>query len=562
MFYKVICWAFFLGLSCFSVQSQTFRSPFDFPLYLSGNFGELRPNHFHSGIDFKTQGVEGKPVFAVKDGYVCRIVVSPWGYGNVVYLAHPDGEIKTVYAHLQRFTKEMGAYVKIKQYEQERFSVDLSFLPEQFPVKEGDLIGYGGNSGSSGGPHLHFEVRDLSTDDPMDPLPYFKNRIKDTRPPKAQAIMIYPVEGEGIVNNSSQKQKLQLVTTKEGKQSVSGKVEAWGKVAFSINVDDFMDGAKNVYGVRELILFVDSQEIFRSSLDRFSFSETRYINAWVDYDLWRNKKSFYTKTFVEPGNRLSFIKSKNRGYIDIDQTRDYHIVFQMTDIYENTARIPIKVIGKEQTVRPPDTDSTTLFHWNGENRFGAKGIRLNIPRNNLYSDIYFRYGTEKTTTYLSDMHILHDTPVPLHRKAQLSLFLLHDTLDNNKQYGIVSIRDKDRSWIGGTYRDGWIDGEISELGSKYAIAMDTIPPKISPIDEMKWVTNKSILFRITDDLSGVESYRGEIDGQYVLFEMDGKKALIRYDFDPDRLTRGKCSLSLFVTDACGNESVYQSSFTW
>lgn len=562
MLYKIRCLVLLLGLSCYFVKAQNFHSPFDFPLYLSGNFGELRPNHFHSGIDFKTQGVEGKPVHAAEDGYVYRVVVSPWGYGNVIYLAHPNDSIKTVYAHLQRFTKEMQTYVKGRQYEEESFSVDLSFSEDEFPVKKGEIIGYSGNSGGSGGPHLHFEVRNLTTDEPMDPLPFFKKRIKDARAPKAQAIIIYPTEGEGVVNNSSQKQRLQLTTTKAGQQSVSDKVEAWGKVAFSINVDDFMDGTSNVYGVNELIMFVDSQEVFRSYLDRFSLDETRYINAWVDYEIWRNKKSFFTKTHVDPGNRLRFITSKNRGYLQIDEERNYRVVFQLTDIYGNTSRIPMNITGKEQAIYTPDTDSTTLFYWNGENRFGAKGIRLYIPDGSLYNYVYFRYETEKNKGYLSDIHKLHDTPVPLHQKARLSLYISGDSLNNKDKYGIVSIKNGKRSWIGGSYRDGWIDGNISELGNSYTIAVDTISPKITPVNETKWVSEKTISFRMTDNLSGVKSYRGEIDGQYVLFEFDGKKALIRYEFDSERLMRGKHRLSLTVADACGNNSVYESSFTW
>lgn len=552
----------FIGIGCFSIQAQTFHSPFEFPLYLSGNFGELRPNHFHSGIDFKTQGVEGKPVYAVRKGYVYRIVVSPWGYGNVVYMAHPDDSLKTVYAHLQRFTKEMAAYVKAKQYEQESFAVDLSFSPEQFPVEAGGLVGYSGNSGSSGGPHLHFEVRDLETDEPIDPLPFYKSKIKDTRPPQAQAIMIYPIEREGVVNNTSQKQKLQLTTNKEGKQTVSAKTEAWGKIAFSINVDDFMDGTQNVYGVKELTMLVDNQEVFHSYLDRFSLNDTRYLNAWVDYETWRNKRSFYTKTFVEPGNKLQFMRSKNRGYVNIQEERPYDVTFVLKDLYGNVNRISMKVQGKEQMIPSFNTDSTSFFQWYTENRFGAKGMRLLIPRSSLYNDLYFRYDTERSDRYLSDIHILHDAPVPLHQKAQLSIYLSQDSLADKSQYGIISIRNKRLSWVGGTYRDGWIDGKISELGNHYAIAVDTVPPKITPVESNKWVEKKMISFKINDNLSGVQSYRGEIDGQYVLFEMDGKKALIWYTFDPERLARGKHVLSLTVTDACGNQSVHDSSFSW
>ena len=171
-----------LGLTGLTVSAQTFRSPVDIPILLSGNFGELRNNHFHSGIDFKTQGVEGKNIRAVKDGYVSRILVSPWGYGHALYVKHPDSTM-SVYGHLRNFAGHIATYVKEQQYAQERFSVDLSPEPSQFPVKAGELIALSGNTGSSGGPHLHFEIRDLRTGEPVDPIVYYKDKIKDTRPP-------------------------------------------------------------------------------------------------------------------------------------------------------------------------------------------------------------------------------------------------------------------------------------------------------------------------------------------------------------------------------------------
>ncbi|MDR0844629.1 MAG: M23 family metallopeptidase [Tannerella sp.] len=563
MKYKLLCLTLFMGLCRFSAEAQELRNPFDFPALLSGGFGELRANHFHSGIDFKTQGVEGKAVHAVQNGYICRIVVSPWGYGNALYLMHPDDSTVTVYGHLQHFEKEVAAYVKAQQYERESFSVDLSLTPEQFPFKKGDIIAYSGNTGGSGGPHLHFEIRDALTEEPLDPLPCYKDIINDSRPPKVRAVMIYPSEGQGVVNGSKQKQVLQLTTGKDGKQSVSGKVEAWGKVAFSINIDDYMDGTTNVYGVRELSMSVDDQLLFHSFLDRFSFDETRYINAWVDYETWQEKHSFYTKTFVEPGNHLRFISSRNRGYLTIDEPRTYHVLFQLTDTYGNTSKLPVEVKGKEQTIAAPDTAGTTLFSWNRENRFGAKGVRLSIPYGCLYKSVNFRYTAKKDTAgiYLSDIHILHNKPVPLHKPAKLSLYLVNDTLAEERQYGVVSLQNKRRTWIGGTYRERWIDANIKELGS-YTVMVDTVAPKINPIEPAQWVTKKKIEFRLTDNLSGVSSYRGEIDGNYALFEMDGKKALISYAFDPDRLSRGKHTLTMTVTDDCGNRSVYENDFSW
>jgi len=556
MYHRLIYVSLFCWLGWMNMGAQTLRNPFDFPALLSGNFGELRSNHFHSGIDFKTQGEEGKAIHAVQDGYISRIFVSPWGYGNALYLVHPD-HIMTVYGHLQRFNDSIAYYVKERQYEQEQFRVDIALTPEQFPVKQGDIIGYSGNSGSSGGPHLHFEVRD-TTDEPMDPLPFFETLIKDSRPPTAQAVMIYPVEGQGSVNNSSQRLRLQAVNA-QGRQTVKGKIEAWGKIAFGINVDDFMDQTTNVYGVKELTMSVDGVEMFHSYLDRFSFDETRYLNTFVDYETWCGMRSFFTKTFVSPGNRLRFITNKNRGLVTINEERPYRIDFRLADAFGNTGELSLEVIGKEQIILPPDTAGATLFYWNVENRFGAKGIRLSVPKGSLYENLYFRHKTMEDTTLFSAIHQLHDKPVALHKPANLSLFLAQDTLPEKRQYGIISINRKKYTWIGGTYRDGWMDAEIRELGN-YAVAQDTIPPKIMPVDSVHWMTDQKIAFRLTDDLSGISAYRGEIDGNYALFEMDGKKSLIWYLFDNKRLIHGEHTLILVVTDHCGNRSEYKTKF--
>lgn len=550
-----------LGLTGLTVSAQTFRSPVDIPILLSGNFGELRNNHFHSGIDFKTQGVEGKNICAVKDGYVSRILVSPWGYGHALYVKHPDSTM-SVYGHLRNFAGHIATYVKEQQYAQERFSVDLSPEPSQFPVKAGELIALSGNTGSSGGPHLHFEIRDLRTGEPVDPIVYYKDKIKDTRPPKVRSVMICPVGGQGVVNGSQQKQHIKVVTAKDGRQSVTGKTEAWGKIGFSIHIDDYMNGTSNVYGVKEITMRVDGKEMFHSYQDRFSFDETRYLNAWVDFAEWREKKSFYTKTFVEPGNRLRFMTSKNRGYLTVDEARTYHIEFELTDAFGNTGRLALAVTGRPQTILPPDTAGATHFYHSGENRFGASGIRMHIPRGNLYNDLYFRHSSYADTAYYSEVHTVHDTPVPLHRNGHLSLHLLADTLADKGKYGIVSVDGRRKNWIGGSYRDGWIDADITELGKRYAVDADTVPPVITAVDSSLWRSKEMIILRLTDNLSGIEEYRGEIDGRFALFELDGKKATARYFFDRQRLTRGRHTLRMTVTDGCENRTVYHADFEW
>lgn len=560
-YYTFIIYSLIFFFPYFSAYSQkdAFQNPFDFPILLSGNFGELRANHFHSGIDFKTQGVEGKPVRAVQDGYISRIGVSPWGYGNVLYMNHPDGTT-TVYAHLQRFIKPIALYVKEQQYWEERFAVNLYPDSTLFAFKQGEIIAFGGNSGSSGGPHLHFEVRDTETEEVLDPLVYYKDRIKDTRPPRITGLKIYPVEGRGIVNGSGRPRSLKLSTSKSSTSpTVVDRIEAWGEIAFGIRAFDYMDATSNIYGVKEVILMQDSDVVFRSNITRYSFDETRYLNSFTDYAEWRRSGSFFMKSRIEPGNKLRFVEAKNRGVITINEERTYLLSYLLSDLYGNTTLLAFKVQGKKQEI--PETNDSIRFNWSGDNRFGAKGVRLFIPRGNLYDNLTLRYSCKENTTALAATHTLHAEAVPLHKSADLSIRLQHDTLSNKRQYGIVRLHKGRTYWVGGTYREGWIDGSIRELAT-YSLAADTVPPVITPIEPNTWVQKQRITLRIADRLSGVDSYRGEIDGEFVLFEFDGKKGLVHYKFDSERLTRGAHELTFKVSDACGNESVYTRKFVW
>lgn len=549
----------FAGITNNTAEAQQLRKPMDIPVLLSGNFGELRSNHFHSGIDFKTQGVEGKPIHSVQDGYVSRISVSPWGYGNGLYITHPDGTT-TVYGHLQKFSQKITAYLKEKQYEQESFNVNLSLTPDELPVKEGELVALSGNTGSSGGPHLHFEVRDTETEEPMDPIEYYKDLIKDTQAPKIQGIMVYSMPGKGVVNGSRRKLELKPVTAKNGKQTLTGKIEAWGEIGLAVKGYDYMDNTSNIYGIKDITLTADSQVIFHSNLDRFAFDESRYLNSFTDFEEWKEHRSFYIKSFVDPGNRLRFIESLNRGILTIDEPRTYHLTYQLADAFGNTTQLSIQIEGKEQPIPEVDTENTELFHWWSDNRFGAKGIRLAIPKGNLYDDLYFRYSVKEDSAALGATHILHNKPVAFHKSAKLSLRLQTDTLENKQQYGIVRLQNGRRSWTGGVYRNGWVDADIKETGS-YTLGQDLVPPTITPLNPATWVSKQAIALRLSDNLSGVQTYRGEIDGQYVLFEMNSK-SVITYHFDKERLARGKHTLKLFVTDACGNQSTYTYPFTW
>ena len=556
--YTIILFSIFC-IFTFPLKAQELRNPFDFPILLSASFGELRNNHFHSGLDFKTQGVEGKPIHAVQEGFVSRISVSPWGYGNALYLSHPDGTT-TVYGHLQKYSKKIEAYLREQQYALENSSVNLMLTPDQLPIEKDEIVALSGNTGSSGGPHLHFEIRDTETEEVIDPLSHYANRITDTRAPKILGIMIVPMPGKGVVNGKSDKLRLKPIIAQNGKHTLTGNIEAWGEIGIALKAYDYMDNTSNIYGVKDVTLKVDSQVIFHSDLTRFSFEETRLINTYTDYEEWKNNRNFYMRSYIEPGNRLRFMDAVNRGIININEKRTYHLVYTLADAHGNTTKLSIWIEGKEQDIPKENTENSELFHWASENKFGAKGIRLTIPTGNLYNDLYFKYSVKIDSTGLSNTHILHNQPAPLHSKAQLSLFLRKDTLQNKRQYGVVRIHNNRASWIGGTYRNGWIDASIKEFGS-YKIKKDQKAPTITPLNQPKWVSSQKIMLRLSDNLSGVQTYRGEIDGKYVLFEMNNR-SVITYRFDKTRLEKGAHKLKVTATDACGNESVYTHSFHW
>jgi len=552
---KIILTTVFLILLA-PLSSQHLINPIDLPLSLSGSFCDLRSNHFHAGIDIRTGGVEGQPVRAVANGYVSRITVSPVGYGQAVYITHPDDSLITVYGHLQRFNPQIAEIVRKKQYKTENFVTEIKLNPNTLKVKQGDIIAYSGNTGSSGGPHLHFETRDLRNGDYLDPLVFYKNRIKDTEKPVLKGLIVSPVPGKGVVNGSNRKQHVAFKYDKKGNIVINSTIEAYGEIGLEIRAADRMNGTTFSYGIKKILMTVDGVEMFYSFTDRFSNEESRYLNSYTDY---AEKDAFYIKTFVDQGNASRFLASRNYGIINITEARNYNVNIKLSDIYDNTCEFNLRIKGKKQKISPPDTAGAVLMRWFDVNSFVSKGIRLTVARNSMYNNLYLRYSSSYSPDYDSPVHVLHDSPVPLHFPAQLSLFL-GDSLsaDNQRQYGIIRIDKNGKiAWIGGKYRDGWIDTEINELGDRLTVAKDTVPPTLTPVNPDKWTENKKITVRIKDDLSGIGTFRGEIDGKYALFEYDPKNSAITYRFDKQRLSDGIHHLKITVSDNCGNTTVYE-----
>lgn len=562
-FTPIFCLFFSLCVSAKAYTPPTADADYLLPVkitpYLSGNFGELRPNHFHSGIDFKTQGVVGHDIVAIEDGYVARISISPRGYGKALYIEHPDGHT-SVYAHLLRFSEPIEKYIKEQQYKGETFAIDVYPQAGMLPVKRGQVIASSGNTGSSGGPHLHFEIRNTKSEVTLDPLIYYKNHIKDNVAPKITSVHLHPIEG--VVNGSTGNLTAPVVNNEKGGNSVKGNLTAWGKIGLGIKAYDFMTSTSNRYGVRDIKLYVDEKLITHIVTDTISFELTRYINSYLDYGDYAANKSYVMRMYREPGNILDIYKDiADEGMVNINQEKPYKFRFVLTDAFDNKRTLDFTVNGKKQDIPQKKLSGKEFFKHNLNNYYEENGFSVYMPLGALYDDLDFMYSSAPSA-YYSDIHSIGDRTVPLHRSCHIEIPLTNDTLADKTKYYLAIINKGNKSFVASEYEGGMVFAQIRSLGD-YAVMTDMTAPSVSPVGKDTWVAKKRLSFRTSDRESGIKSYKGTIDGKFALFEYDAKTNSLFYEFDAERLERNiNHEILITVTDNCGNTGIAESSFYW
>lgn len=545
----------FLGLSLSLTDSfaqmadNIFVAPFDFPLYLSGNFGELRTDHFHSGVDFKTQGVEGKPIKCVADGYICRASVTYGGYGNALYVMHDNGYM-SVYAHLESFPSAVDRRVREYQYRNETFKADLWFAPNEFRVKQGAFLAYAGNSGYSFGPHLHFEIRNAKGEELYDPMTFYKDKLIDTRPPRIHAVSIYPKRGRGIINGASTPCYYDVVS-----DTLDAVIEAWGDVAFGVKALDYMDGTGNKYGIRDMKLFVDGELLFSSLMDNFSFDENLLINAWIDYGQMYYNDEWYQKMFVSDNNSLRLLNvGENRGWLNISEERDYNVEYCLSDYHGNITRCSFIVRGKKETIPTPSSYTHALY-CGADNRVDYVGLRLDVPEGALFEDAFLNVKLLDSDG-ITWRYALTDTVYPMLNGAKLSLWVGKELpVDESKLY-IRHIEPDDSSSVGGVYKNGWITADINTLDC-YDVAVDTVAPKLLPVEENMWKSKGKVVLAFEENETSLKSYKGTLDGEYILFGYNSKNKEFTLDLKKEKIAPGVYTLKLVAVDECGNMAVYE-----
>lgn len=557
----------------FAQKSRTdagFRSPVNYPITLSGAFAEIRRNHFHSGIDIRTGGAEGKPIYAIADGYVSRVNISAVGFGKALYIDHPNG-YTSLYAHLQRYAGAVATWVKKEQYARETFAMDTEVAPGILRVKKGDLIAYSGNSGSSGGPHIHFEIRETKTQEIIDPLD-FGFMPPDQVSPRISYIKIYPSDERSMVD-FSKKALLLPVSGGGGKFHLkrSDTIKVSGRIYFGIETTDGGEGGLTT-GVHSIRLKVDNEVIFSQDVDRFAFSETRYVNSILDYPVYIGEKRKIQRSWVAPNNKMRIFKDvKNQGVVNFSGAGIHKVQYEVEDAFGHVSSLIFQVKSHPPPgigARPPDRDGTNpenrqnMLSCMKSNRFAMDDIKMDFPEDALYEDLLFEYSVSPRITGLyAPVHHLHNIYTPLHTWCQLSIKCENLPADLAGKAVIVAVgAGNKRSSIGGKYEKGWITGRIREFG-KYSVAVDTRPPSIVPVNI---VNNKninkqtSIRIKISDDLSGIESYRGTLNGQWILMDYDAKNRLLVYSFD-EKMKKGKNKFILVVKDAVGNSSRFEAT---
>ncbi|MFO7940075.1 MAG: peptidoglycan DD-metalloendopeptidase family protein [Bacteroidales bacterium] len=544
--------------------------PLTIPPYLSGSFGELRGGHFHSGVDIKTQGRTGLPIQAPADGYVSRINISSGGYGKALYINHPNGTT-TVYGHLKSFAPEIARWVKQQQYKKQQFEVNLFPRASQFPVKRGEIIGTSGNSGSSMGPHLHYEVRNAANQKPVNPM-FYNVKVRDDIAPRFTTLAVYPMTPESRVNKKNTplyKNTRTNGTPRHFRIADADTLHIRGSAAFGVEIYDYLNGTHNRCGLRSLSVTIDNKTIYRSIMDRFSFAETRYINSHIDYAAKVEQNKQIQRTYIQPNNKLSIYDYHlNRGIFRFHEPKTYEVTLTADDFEGNTSTLTFFVKGgKEAPLQASERSPKIRFDYKKEvNQFTAPGFEIRVPGNALYDTLHFRYAIHKqlTANLLTPLYQIHKATTPLHKHFEAGIEVPQIAPDLTEKIVAVKLdKEGEKEAFTGEVKENRFLFQSRSFGT-YALAIDTVPPVLKPEFTTPLHRNKSaISFIMEDELSGINSFDGFIDGQWVLFEYDAKNDRITHYLDDSRIKRGQeHELELIIIDNTNNTTTYYTTFKW
>ena len=540
-----------------SYPQDYFSAPIDINLILSGSFAELRTNHFHSGLDIKTQGKEGFQTYASAAGYVSRIKISRYGYGKALYIKHPNG-YTTVYAHLKKFSAAIEAYVKKRQYQKETFEIELFPKAGTLKVLDKQLIAYTGNTGGSGGPHLHFEIRDPQ-ERPINPL-MFGFDVKDTTPPVIYGLFGYPISENSHVGGDTKRVEIRIIKQKDGTYK-SEPIIAYGEIGFGIISTDRQDLASNKNGVNNIQTSFNGQKSLEVNLNRFSFDETKHLNRYIDYEFLYNNKKRIQKLFIEKNNPLSVMNAfTNGGALKIENdTYSIYKVF-VSDFKGNQSELNIPIRGVYQKLSDPINRNAKLQHVSATNEtvLQKDNVSIQILKNTFYEDVDLLFEVSNDTLKL------HTALIPLQKSISINFDISKYKKEDKTRLFIGSVsRYGNKLYYSPTKkRDNTLSTRTKYLGS-YSLGIDSENPEIRAINfkNKSWISNhKYLKVKINDKVSGIKNYRATLNERWILMEYDTKTQLLTYDFEDQNITETENNFKIIVTDNVGNSSTFESVF--
>lgn len=569
---KWISGIFFTHIFISSTFSQTtgypmFTPPLQPPLSISGGYGEIRTNHIHSGMDLRTGGEIGKTVYAAGDGFISRIKVEPGGFGKAIYIDHPNG-YTTVYAHLDAFRDDITEYVRKQQYDNQLFPIDVFPKKTDFIIKRGDSIAYSGNSGGSEGPHLHFEIRETVKQSPQQPL-LFNIPLTDTKAPSFYSLTAYPLDAVSTVAGKSSKVSFQ-VTHKNGDFTLNPDrvISFSGNIGFGAEVFDAVDSSAGRTGFYRLMMKVDSTIVYVNEISSFGFSESRYVNSMIDYAEYMKSRKKITKLYVDPNNKLSTFKTLiNKGILNIKDTLVHSVEITASDVNNNTSNLSFQIRYQENTSpNPMVSDSCNqYFSYMKENNFTTNNFKLFIPLNALYKDLCLKFSEKpKKIGYFSRIYQVGDSSIPFQFPLEISIKPENLPPALQKKAIVVRLDNNNPNSIGGAVENGYIKGKTYILGN-FALTVDTTPPRILPhkgfTTNYQGIKRSYITFRISDNLSGISTYKGFINGKWALFEYDLKNGLLVHQIDESRFQYNtKTNIRIEVSDSKDNTATFETKY--
>lgn len=529
----------FLGVLNLDAQGKYpqnyFASPLNIPLFSSGTFGELRGNHFHSGLDIKTQGKIGHPVLASARGTVVRIKVSPYGFGRALYLRHPNG-YTTVYAHLHKFNPAIEAYVFSEMKRKQVNEIDLFPATGKFTYEQGEEIALSGNSGGSGGPHLHFEIRNTKSEKIINPL-LFGFKIADNRSPEIGPLQVYFFDK----GQATGQKEYSLVKESDGNYSLSGsgRVEGFGDMSFGLYAIDKQDKTTNRNGIYELKLFIGGALAHLFRMETFAFSESRYINSHIDYGLKDCCRRSSHRLYGEPGNKLSTYPVKAAaGHLSFPKDTVVAVRVEASDVAGNISTLTFDLqyqvkrrAAGLQTAAELNSNLKDL-HYRQPEVLQGPDYELGFKAGSFYHDYQIAVEQKAKKGLYSDLFSFGSRAIPVHRYFDLKLRInkLPKGIDPSKLF-IASYRNGEfDDYEGGYYQNGWLSTRTRQLG-EFGVALDTLAPSIraSNFKDKQKPKATTLIIGVKDDFSGIEEYNAWVDDIWVPVYFDAKTRRLLID---------------------------------